>query len=110
MEVRGFNRTNALSEGHFGFSRGGFGDTARYRYPATTRINGTMSRARLASPQSTATPRIARFTLCSFCISPLIYLTPAAPILMAGVLGWHTAGTPSQRKNDIMGHQLVNPD
>jgi len=48
VEVRGFNRTNALSEGHFGFSRGGFGDTARYRYPATTRINGTMSRARLA--------------------------------------------------------------
>ena len=79
-------------------------------YPATTRINGTISRARLANPQSTATPRMARFTLFSFCISPLLYLTPAAPILMAGELGWHTAGTPSQRKNDIMGHQFVNPD
>lgn len=38
------------------------------------------------------------------------YLTPAAPILLAGIFGWQTAGTPSMRKNAIMGHQLVKPD
>lgn len=80
-------------------------------YPATTRISGTMSRAMLATPQRTATPRIARFTLCNFCISlSLCYLTPLAVVLMAATRGWHTAGTPSTRKNAIMGHQLVNPD
>lgn len=47
-------------------------------YPATTRISGTMSRAMLATPQRTATPRIARFTLCNFCISLSLLLFDTA--------------------------------
>lgn len=64
------------------------GKAPQYRYPANSSIHPV---------------QFLHFTLH-------YYLTPAAPILLAGMLGWQTAGTPSMRKKAIMGHQLVKPD
>src|SRR5689334_23074422 len=47
------------------------GDTFN-RYPATARITGTINNMILAKPHSTATLRMARFTLDSFRIIPSI--------------------------------------